>query len=293
MRYTHGSRAICCLAALSLNHYLAAQEIYAKKDASPQEITAHQPKEKSHKKKSDKKEKNGLKKGFHTAIKNLSMQELEPAKKQYLQNNQKEYVCSCLERMITLENDIFKQKKLRLELAELRLELNKFAQAGKEFGEFVTLYPNSSDTEFAHHKAIDCFWQETLTHDRDQSKTHDCLSLAEKYLGNSRYKKHRIDVQKIVSQCYEKLVNHETYVCKFYLKKGRNAGARQRIEHIRKNNYLEQVPELEQDVLILECECAQKNNDTELFKKKTIELAQNHPEQTNKTSKKRSHAQRF
>lgn len=235
------------------------------------------------------------KKKTHRAIKAMTRDELGPAKEQYLRDGQKGYACSCLERMITLENDTYKQKALRLELGNLYFDIEKFDKAGKTFDEFIAMYPNSKDTEYALFKTVQCHWQETLSHDRDQSKTNECLEMANKYLKNEQHKKYRKNVEQLAQQCYQKLVDHEAYVCKFYLKKGRCKAAQERLAYVREK-YLTHVPVCEENVLCLECECAAKKNDTELLEQKTAELRKKFPQQAKqatKKSKKRNYIRRF
>lgn len=248
----------------------------------------------SKEKKSKKTKKKNSKKVVNRAIKSMTFDELKPAKEEYLKNGHKEYACSCLERMITLENDIHKQKDLRIELGNLYLDLGRHIKVSDTFGDFIRLYPNSPDTEYAHYQAIDALWNQTLSPDRDQTVTNETIKLIKKYLDTKQYEKFRPNVEKCKQQCYRKLIDHEEHVCRFYLNRGRYKGAQKRLDYIR-NKYLELLPEYEQNLLTLECECAQKSNNNELFNQKTAELARRFPAEqpSKKLNKHRSHSKRF
>ena len=207
----------------------------------------------------------------------MTLDELAPAKERYLKDGKKNFACSCLERMITLENDHYKQEALRLESARLCVDLEEFDKAEAEFKEFITMYPNSKDIEDAYLQVAHCALKETLTSDRDQTKTKDCLEFTSNYLENINHTKYKKDMQDIKQQCYQKLIENEIYVCKFYIKKGKCKGAQQRLDFVKKE-YLPQLPSCEKDVLMLECQLAQKNNDHELYKQKDAELKEKFPE---------------
>ena len=212
----------------------------------------------------------------HTAIKHMNLSELGPAKDQYLKEGKKNFACSCLERMITLENDHYEQEALRLQLGTLYMDIQEFVKAEGAFKDFIALYPNSKDIEDVYVQAARCALQETLTCDRDQEKTRDCLEFAQNYLKHEPYKKHKNTMQDIARQCYRKLLDHEMYVCKFYIKKGKCKGAQGRLE-VAKKEYVPHVPDGEKEVLVLECELAQNNDNHELYAQKTAELNKKFP----------------
>ena len=209
----------------------------------------------------------------HAAIKRMTLQELGPAKEKYLKNKQNNLAITCLERMITLENDQFKQQAIRLELGNLYMDQGKHSAAEGAYQSFISMYPNSSDIELVYLRLTQCAFQETLTHDRDQAKTRNCLDVTEKYLSNEKYQKHRNEIETIAKNCYKKLIDHEGYVCRFYLKKGKTKAVEQRINYT-KEEYLEKYPESKQDILVLECELAQAKKDHKEYAQKSTELAQ-------------------
>src|SRR3972149_8128990 len=75
----------------------------------------------------------------HAAIKRMTLQELGPAKEKYLKNKQNNLAITCLERMITLENDQFKQQAIRLELGNLYMDQGKHSAAEGAYQSFISM----------------------------------------------------------------------------------------------------------------------------------------------------------
>ncbi len=240
-------------------------------DSPAKELT---PSEKRTLKQKKREEKRAKKKDVHTTIKTMTIKELGPAKTNYLKNDQKKFACSCLERMITLDRE--SQQDYRKELAELYMEIKEWANAERVLKDFVSLYPNSRDTEYAYFKTYECCWSETLNHDRDQEKTRECLEVADKYLAHEQYKEYRDKVNQIATNCYKKLLDHDMYVCRFYIKRKKNKSAKQRLKYMREK-YLETTP-CESDILVIECELAEKVGDYETLKEKSAELEKKYPQ---------------
>ncbi len=136
------------------------------------------------------------------------------------------------------------------------------------------MYPGSDKVDEVKYKSILCRFYQTLDIDRDQTKTKSTLALANEYLKQpdifSSYQK---DVKDIQKKCCKKLLESEIYVFNFYLKRGNTKAAQTRLDFMREH-YMPAVPEVEPELLSLECELATKLGDFERVKAKKEELAQ-------------------
>lgn len=197
-------------------------------------------------------------------IKQLNYQELQQAKTYYASINKKELQIKVIERMIALSNNLLEIKQLRLELADLYFDYGSIDKAGVHYSEYVRLFPSCTHREYAEYKAILCRFYALLTCDRDQTKTHETLTLAQAYFDNHpQHAQYQDEIKRIEQACTKKLFDHEAGVVDFYMRQKSYKSAQQRIAYI-KDTFINSVITVEPEVLAMEYALAQKTNNTEL-----------------------------
>jgi len=230
----------------------------------------------------ERKERQKLKKTAYKAtvkpVEKMSLQELYQARESVKKVDDKAMLVKILERLLLMEKDQNKLKPLRTELGDLYFDLGKFQRAGKIYGQYVLFYPGGEDIEYASYKAILCRFYETLSYDRDQTKTEETLALIGQFKEKKEvYHTYMKDVLQIEKQCVQKLIDKEIYICNFYITKGSYKAAQNQLEHIR-SKFVRSNRWLEPDLLGLEIVIAQKKGDTKLQEQKERELARRFPQ---------------
>ncbi|KKP35885.1 MAG: hypothetical protein UR26_C0002G0187 [candidate division TM6 bacterium GW2011_GWF2_32_72] len=209
----------------------------------------------------------------------MNFDELNQLKNEYVDSKRYDLAIKCLERLEKLE-DISREnlQKVRLEMADICFENGQLPKSAEYYKKYADFYPGSKNSEYATYKAILCKFYSTLSADRDQKQTEEALELADKFLERSSiYKEHADEVRKIKQQCQNKLFERDENIFNFYLNRGSNKAAIVRLENIKKtftNNNMNMEPK----ILALECQLAQKLNNTKLFEEKTKLLADKYPD---------------
>ncbi|HEV2600693.1 MAG TPA: outer membrane protein assembly factor BamD [Candidatus Babeliales bacterium] len=205
-------------------------------------------------------------------VKNMNYQELKEAKNRSLKDNNKSNAIKYAEQMLKLCNDLHEQRIIMLELADLYFDTDSFESAGKLYKEFLTYFSGSDKAEYANYQAIQCSFFKKCSSNRDQSKTHETIELAETFLKRSDlFTTYRDQVQTMLNQCREQLLESELNIANFYTTRGQYASATKRIENIRKD-FLPTLAHCEHKILTTECVLAQQTNNVELLTIKQAEL---------------------
>ena len=120
----------------------------------------------------------------------LTFEELAQLKDAYLENGDKPFAIKCIDRMVIVSSEAQELKDLRIELADLHFDLGNLEQAETVYNDYISFYPGSDLIEYATYKAIlSCYYQ-ALESDRDQSKTHQALSLADTFLKHESFEEY-------------------------------------------------------------------------------------------------------
>ncbi len=210
-------------------------------------------------------------------IKNMNKEELEKGKNYNIELGYSDLAIKHLERLIVITENTSKLKKYRLELADLYFEIGEFEKAGRLYTQYLDYYPGSEQREYVEYKEILCRFYMTLHVDRDQTKTKETLALTQQYLEKTDiYTSYVQDVQQIQHASYIKLVESETDIIQFYLRRNKYKAAETRLAYI-KNNYLNHIQELKPDILKLEIELANAQGHIHIAEEKRTELATRFP----------------
>ena len=199
-------------------------------------------------KKAAKLDDNSLSSSSYKHFKLMGYEELKAKRDELLSQNKKFPAINYVERMLDQTKDLNEIRELRIMLADLYFETDDYPKAQKKFAEFKTFYPNHPKTEHASYREIESAWLQSTTPDRDQSKSHEIVDLANEFLKNVNYAEKRDAVKNIKKEAQVKLLCQEINTIEFYLKDKNTTAVAKRIEFLKK-----QFKELIDDkILIIE-----------------------------------------
>ena len=201
-----------------------------------------------------------------------------------------------LQHITTVSKDTEQIKALKLEISDIYFELGDLETAGKDFAEYLDLYPGSENAEYAHYKRILCQFYQTYKIDQDQQKTLATESLGNAYLSKTTYKHYCTEIKEILTHCSLMLYNSELNIANFYFKKKNYNAATNRIAHLKKE-FITKLPGIEPEILSFECRIAKAQNNTQLYNERIALLEKKFPRFISSTRvaqrAKKSHADRF
>lgn len=209
--------------------------------------------------------------GKQKTISMMNYLELKEAKEKHQLAKNNEAVIIFIERMLKLCDDINEIANLMIELANLYYDQGNLEKAGRLYLDFEKLYPGNIHAEYALYRAILCTFYGILTIDRDQSKTQEAVELANKFLSRDVFSQYKKEVSDIRTQCYQKLIESELYICNYYLNKSSFKAVQNRLKNIRLT-LLTHAPDMEVKVLLCECDLADQMHDDKLKELKQKEL---------------------
>jgi outer membrane protein assembly factor BamD (BamD/ComL family) len=119
-----------------------------------------------------------------------------------------------------------------LELADCYFEYGDYKKAEFTYGEFKNLYAGHDAVAYSAYREILSAWKNTSDPDRDQTQTEKTLILSSEFLQLPTFAKYHDVVGRVQTMCYEKLVESELRICKFYRDNGQNKAVNIRIAHM-------------------------------------------------------------
>lgn len=137
----------------------------------------------------------------------------------YKKSKQSELAIKSLERAILLSDNQTKTEQLVLELADMLLAEGNFERAQKVYKEFKSYYPGSTAIEYALYKELLSYHLAALSSDRDQTNTHQTVTLAQHFLNRFEQSNYRESVCQAQNLAYHKLWDTELNQVEFYLNK--------------------------------------------------------------------------
>jgi outer membrane protein assembly factor BamD (BamD/ComL family) len=156
---------------------------------------------------------------IHRTFMHMSFEELESEKNVLIQKKQYDSALKYLRRMLILciDTEGSKLADLLLEVGDVLYEQKEFDKAWQAYGDWCLQYPNHVRSEHAHFRAVDACYKCTNSPDRDQTKTHKTVELANRFLQRrGEFTTHRDAVADIKTSCYEKLIDSELTICTYY-----------------------------------------------------------------------------
>lgn len=185
-----------------------------------------------------------------------------------------------IERALKLCDDINEMEKLLLEYSDTLYACQRYDKAGRSYNELANLYPGSDKVEYALYQAIMCSSMLMLDAERDQTKTQETIDLANQFLQRADiFTEYKTKVEEIKEKAMRTLVQSEFNICQFYINSYEYAQAERRLNGIRKD-WLIKLPTIEPEILVLECNLAEKQNKPDIITEKTKELQDKFPQAT-------------
>jgi outer membrane protein assembly factor BamD (BamD/ComL family) len=185
-----------------------------------------------------------------------------------------------IERALRLADDINETEKLLLEYSDTLYACQKYEKAGRSYNELANLYPGSEKVEYALYQAVLCSSMLILDPERDQTKTFETIELVNQFLQRSDiFVEYKEKVEAIKQKAMRTLVDSEFNICRFFINSYEYGQAQHRLDGIRKD-WLTKLPDLEPEILILECNLAEKQNKPDLITEKQKELQNKFPQAT-------------
>ncbi len=186
---------------------------------------------------------------LHKQTKSMSFAEATKAKNYYLKEKLYDMAIKCGQRLLAVSGDQDVMRATRLELAELFLEQQKYADAERYALEYQKYYPGADEALRAEYIAIRANYLAKLTSHRDQEKTKTTIRLADEFLEkHPQDKLYTQSVRDMQHACYLTLIRSEINIITTHLHTFRNthndkvlAAAQQRVDYIKKQ-YLAHAP---------------------------------------------------
>lgn len=231
-------------------------------------VQAEQSKTEESEQSQDKKKQEVAKKPARKLLSEMTFDEVIVSKDRVMAGKNYTGALKYIERALRLSDDINETEKLLLEYADTLYACDRYEKASRSYNEFANLYPGSDKVEYALYQAVVCSSKLILDAERDQSKTHETIELADQFLQRAdifiEYKK---KVEDIKQECMRTLAQSEFSVCNSFITRYEYAQAQYRLDGIRKD-WLTQLPDLEPEILMLECTVAEKQNKIQLVEQK-------------------------
>lgn len=125
-----------------------------------------------------------------------------------------------------------------LRLADCEFSEEAFAEAAASYRRFVRLHPTHENADHAafrrglsFHKMIPTDWfLVPPSHERDMSATRDALRELRSFRRHFEESDYSSDATDLVRDCLTRLAQHEMYVARFYLRRGKHKAAIGRTE---------------------------------------------------------------
>lgn len=216
------------------------------------------------------------KKQSKLTLSTMNLEELAEAKERAIKKNQIDVAIKYVEQMMKLadETDLFSD--LLLELADLYFKQELFDKASRLYAEFCSRYPGKKEIEYAERQAILTSFSCTLDSERDQTRTEETIARAHIFLAHETYVQYRQEVEKILTQCYEKLIDADLNICDFLIKRKLETATNftdveKRLQTVR-SDYLCYAPHKEADLLLHELDVAKRKGDATLLSEKETAL---------------------
>lgn len=182
----------------------------------------------------------------------MNFEELKKSKEELAKSGNKKTAIKYLERMVPICSDLNELKTIMLELAQLLYETEDYTKASKMYHEFTLLYPGSDEVEYAMYQAITSTFKLTLDAEHDQTKTVEAKELAQAFLDRSSFATYKKDVEAIAVQCEERLLESETNIFNFYMKRGNYVAAKTRLSTIKQAYVGKLIPDVGMRIANLE-----------------------------------------
>ena len=142
-----------------------------------------------------------------------------------------------------------------LKVADAHFHREEYPEAISAYEDFVQLHPKNEAIPYVLYQIGACYFEQTLSKDRDQSPTRLAILSFERLLKEYPDSAYASDARKKIVDCRKLLAEHELYIGRFYYKSKHYGAALTRFEGIL-TGYIDVIPsetQRELDKLIMAC----------------------------------------
>jgi outer membrane protein assembly factor BamD len=130
----------------------------------------------------------------------------------------------------------------KLRIADCKFITEEYIEAIALYREFIKLHPTHPEVDYAafqigvaNYKLIPFEWfLAPSAAERDQLSTKEALRTLKEFTKKYPKSKYVSQAKQLIKKCIYKLIEHEIYVAKFYMKQGRYNAARRRFQEAMK-----------------------------------------------------------
>ncbi len=158
--------------------------------------------------------------------------ELVERKDELIENKDYNLAIKYLQRLLKISKDQEQRVEYLSDLAGCYFEYGDFKKAERAYGKIKDLYAGHDKVAYSAYREVISAWKCTLATDRDQTQTEATLVLCAEFLQRPTFFKYHDVVRRVQTMCYEKLVESELRICKFYRDKGQEKAVKMRIAHM-------------------------------------------------------------
>jgi outer membrane protein assembly factor BamD len=105
-------------------------------------------------------------------------------------------------------------------------------EAQYKYRDFINRYPSSDQADYAMLQIAMCSFEQMEKPDRDQAKTKEAVEKFDDMLRAYPQSKLRPEAEALKQEVLDRLAKHEHLVAKFYIKRGSNVSAVQRLNYL-------------------------------------------------------------
>lgn len=117
-----------------------------------------------------------------------------------------------------------------MKIADTYYAAERYPEAASAYADFLQQHPNDERSALVTYRLGMSNYQQILVADRDQTSTEKALRVFEDFLRNFPLDPRAIEVQGLVQACRSRLVEHEIYVGRFYLRTDHYHASAERLE---------------------------------------------------------------
>jgi len=117
-----------------------------------------------------------------------------------------------------------------LKVADAHFHRKEYAEAIAAYAEFLQLHPKNDAIPYVLYQIGECYYEQLLSEDRDQTPTRRAISAFQRLLKEHPFSTYAKPAKERILDCRKLLAQHELYVAKFYFKSKHYEAALSRFE---------------------------------------------------------------
>lgn len=119
-----------------------------------------------------------------------------------------------------------------LKVADAHFHRKEYAEAIAAYADFLQLHPKNDAIPYVLYQIGECYYEQLLSEDRDQTPTRRAISAFQRLLKEHPFSTHAKTAKERIKDCRKLLAQHELYVANFYFKSKHYEAALSRFEGV-------------------------------------------------------------